>query len=338
MAEITTTQTSKSILVIGATGGIGSEVAKAFGKAGWQVRALVRKPKSAQRGFAHLGTIDWVKGDAMKEKDVVRAANGVDVIFHGANPPDYVKWRERAIPMLASAIAAAKSNGVRLLFPGNVYNFGADAWPLLSETSPQNPHTEKGAIRVEMEQMLSDAGIKYLIVRAGDFFGGHAPGSWLQNAMVKPGKPVRRVTYPGSPDEGHAWGYLPDLAETFRQLMERDADLADQEIFHFRGHYFEHGIEMAHTISQAAGNKDAKIKKLPWWAIRLVSPFVGTFRALLEMRYLWQETVELDNQKLVAFLGAEPHTPIETAVRDSLAGLGCMANEEISPELQLTQA
>ena len=316
--------TQKTILVVGATGGVGSEVAKAFCQAGWQVRALARKPKIAMQTFVHLGPVEWVKGDAMKQKDVVRAATGVDAIFHGANPPGYVKWRERAIPMLANAIRAAKVSDARLLFPGNVYNFGPDAWPLLSETSPQNPKTEKGSIRVEMEQMIAQAKIKSLTVRAGDFFGAHAPGSWLQNAMVKPGKAVSAVTYPGVHDKGHAWAYLPDLAETFRQLMDNEARLQDQETFHFHGHYFQRGVEMATAIARAAGDENFKIRKLPWALIRLGALFMGTLRSLLEMRYLWQETVELDNRKLTAFLGAEPHTPLNAALQNTLVGMGCL--------------
>jgi hypothetical protein len=34
--------------------------------------------------------------------------------------------------------------------------------------------------------------------------------------------------------------------------------------------------------------------------------------------------VRLDNAKLVAFLGSEPHTPIDEAVRSTLEGLGCL--------------
>ena len=41
-----------------------------------------------------------------------------------------------------------------------------------------------------------------------------------------------------------------------------------------------------------------------------------------EMRYLWTTAVRLDNRKLVAFLGEEPHTPIDTALRATLRGLG----------------
>eukprot|EP00439_Symbiodinium_sp_Y106_P088940 s1_g1476.t1 len=320
----TAQSSQKTLLIIGATGGIGGEVAKSFARGGWNVRALARKPKQAAKKFDDLGVTDWRKGDALKEKDVLKAAQGVDAIFHGANPPGYQKWRERAVPMLANAIAAAKAENVRLLFPGNVYNFGPDAWPLLKEGSPQNPLTNKGAIRVEMEQMLVDAGIRSLTVRAGDFFGAHAPGSWLPNALVKPGKEIRSVVYPGIHEKGHAWAFLPDLAETFRRLMEHEDRLEHNDTFHFRGHFFERGVEMARAIARVAGDESMKIKKMPWGTIRLISPFVTMLRELLEMRYLWQETVELDNEKLVAFLGEEPHTPLEVALHQALGGLGCL--------------
>ncbi|MCZ6616479.1 MAG: SDR family NAD(P)-dependent oxidoreductase [Thaumarchaeota archaeon] len=314
---------AKTILVIGATGGIGRETARAFLQAGWTVRALARKPEAAAKTFGNLVGVKWLKGDAMQMNDVIRAAEGAAVIFHGANPPDYVKWRELAIPMLANTIEVARKSGARLLFPANIYLFGPDSWPLISETSPQHPLTEKGAIRLEMENMIVVSGLKSLVVRGGDFFGGHAPGSWLQNAMVKPGKAVRSVTYPGRHDAGHSWAYLPDLAQTFLKLTEREG-LGAQENFHFRGHYFENGVEMARAIARAAGNENMKVTKFPWALIRLLSPFKKSYREIMKMRYLWQETIELDNTKLVAFLGEEPHTPLDAALTHTLRELGCL--------------
>ncbi|MGB8899268.1 MAG: SDR family NAD(P)-dependent oxidoreductase [Methylocella sp.] len=41
-------------LVIGATGGIGSETALAFARRGWRIRALHRRPEKAARRLAYL--------------------------------------------------------------------------------------------------------------------------------------------------------------------------------------------------------------------------------------------------------------------------------------------
>ncbi len=61
------------LLVIGATGGIGSEVAKAARAAGWSVRAMHRHPRKAARSMAEPD-VDWVRGDAMRAKDVAKAS------------------------------------------------------------------------------------------------------------------------------------------------------------------------------------------------------------------------------------------------------------------------
>ncbi len=322
---------TRTVLIIGATGGIGSATSAALLARGWDVRALSRDPVKAAHSFPNHQNIEWIAGDALNPDDVTGAAAGSSVIVHAANPPKYKNWRGLALPMLANAIEAAKNVKARLVFPGNIYNFGPDAGPIISETSPQVPQSRKGAIRVEMETMLRDAvpnGISVLIVRAGDFFGPNAPGSWFSSAMLKPGKEVRSVIYPGAKDVGHAWAYLPDLAEAIARLIERESELTAFEVFNFGGHFFENGIEMAEAILLAAGVPKAPIKKLPWFVLYAASPFVPLFREIIEMRYLWQVTLKLDNRKLAVFLGEEPHTPLNEALRTTLLALGCLTSTE----------
>lgn len=318
---------ARSALVIGATGGAGHEVVLALLRHGWSVSALHRDPGRASGSFPSECPIRWIRGDAMRAADVASAADGASLIFHGVNPPGYRRWRELAIPMLEHSIAAARRADARLVFPGNVYNFGPDAWPLLSEDSPQHPITTKGAVRVEMEQMLADAagaGTRSLVVRAGDFFGPHAPGSWLGAVMVKPDKPVRSLTYPGRRTVGHAWAFLPDLAETVARLAELEHDLAPFEVMHLGGHWLEPGIEIAEAVRRVVGKPDLPVRSFPWLLVYLGMPFSPLMRELPEMRYLWNEPIRLNNAKLVSRLGAEPHTPLDEAVRRTLAGLGCL--------------
>jgi nucleoside-diphosphate-sugar epimerase len=312
---------NKTALVLGATGGIGGEVARALLRRGWRVRALTRDPSRAIG--ADLRGITWITGDAMRAADVMAAAKGADILFHGVNPPGYRNWRGLAIPMLRHAIAAATKSGARLIYPGNVYNFGPDAWPLCTETSPQNPHTRKGAIRVEMEAMLRAAvpqGLRFLTLRAGDFFGPKAPSSWVTAVLMAKGKPLRAVTTPEVPGVVHSWAYLPDMAEAIARLAEREAELPPAETFHFRGHALR-DRQMAEAVRRANGDDRLPIRGFNWLPVYLGAPFLTFLREVIEMRYLWREDIRLDNRRLVAFLGQEPHTPLDVAVSVSLRGV-----------------
>lgn len=326
MAEIPVSRPGLA-LVLGVTGSLGSAVARALRAHGWRVRALHRSPQRARAHPALADGIEWRVGDAMDSKAVFAAAEGVDLIFHGVNPPRYRRWRELAVPMLANTIRAAAGGGARIVFPGNVYNFGPDALPRVDEQAPQNPISRKGAVRVEMEGMLAHAvgqGVRTVVVRAGDFFGPYSTSSWFGAAMVKAGRPIRAVTYPGPHEVGHAWAYLPDLAETIARLADIEAKLAAFDVFHFGGHWLEPGVEMAAAIRRAVGDEHLPIRALPWTLLNMAAPFSAFLRELSEMRYLWQVPLRLDNRKLLATLGHEPHTPLDGAVTATLVTLGCL--------------
>jgi nucleoside-diphosphate-sugar epimerase len=317
----------KTALVLGATGGVGGEMARALMRRGWRVCALHRDPTKVASA---IPGVDWRQGDAMNRDDVVSAAAGATLIVHAVNPPGYRNWRGLALPMLDNTIAAAWAAGARIFFPGTIYNFGPEVFPLVAEDAPQRPHTRKGAIRVEMEARLrqaADQGTCVLILRAGDFFGPttSSGNSWFSGALVKPDRRVRSVMYPGRRDVGHAWAYLPDFAETAMRLIERDALLPAYAVFHLDGHWFERGVDIAEAVRVAAGERKLALRRFPWWLVTIASPFVETFGEMLEMTYLWRMPVRLDNRRLLAFLGEEPHTPTIDAVRATLQGLGCLA-------------
>lgn len=316
-----------SALVLGATGGIGGETAVQLQKAGWHVRILTR---SKSRNRIPAQGYDCLFGDAMKQEDVVNAAKGCSVIIHAVNPPGYQNWDTQVIPMLQNTIAAARSSQATIVLPGTIYNYGPDSFPLLDENSQQKPISRKGAIRVQMEQLLkeyAEQGGSVLIVRAGDFFGANAKNNWFSQGFVKPGHPVKSIANPSTPGIGHQWAYLPDAARTIVQLLEYRADLSPFETFHMAGHWDSNGHKMAQTIQdviQVKTNRTPKIKSFPWWALSLISPFHKTSKEIMEVRYLWKTPIQMNNQKLVSFLGKEPNTPLTLAVEETLQGLGCL--------------
>lgn len=308
-------QEERTALVLGATGGIGGAVLDALLREGWQVRALTRRDATPRAG------VTWIRGDAMNRDDVVHAAAGIQVIVHAVNPPGYRNWKGLALPMLDNAIAAARVANARIVLPGTIYNYGPDAFPVLDETAPQRPRTRKGAIRVEMERRLRDSSLPVLIVRFGDFFGPKPGQSWFSGGMVKPGKPVHRIVDPNRRGVGHSWAYLPDAADAIVQLLAKPLDRF--ATFHFAGHVDRDGTEMVAAIERAVGG--ARVRRFPWFVLPLLAPFVTLMHEMKEMRYLWRTDIRMNNRKLVAALGAEPHTPLDEAVRTSLRGLGCLA-------------
>ena len=309
---------SKTALVLGATGGIGRPVARLLAARGWTVRALNRNP----RNVAGSEPLEWIGGDALVPGDVAKSARGVDVIVHAVKPRDYRDWHTLVLPMIDNSIAAA--HGARIVMPGNVYNYGSDVGPLIAEEAPQHPTTMKGRLRTEMERRLTAAveggRARGLILRAGDFFGPGAGSSWFSEAMVKPGKRPRVVRNPSRRGVGHQWVYLPDLAETMVQLIERE-QLPPMARFHMDGHWDPDGSAMAAAIVQALGEPRVPVRELPWWLIAIASPFSRDMRELAELKYLWERPVRLDNARLVATLGREHRTPLVDAVRETLSFL-----------------
>ena len=325
-----------NVLVLGATGGIGGELARQLRDTGWEVRALKR---AAAKPKEHKDGITWLRGDALGREDVAAAAHGCSVIVHAVNPPGYRRWSELVLPMLDNTIAAAGAERATVVLPGTVYNYGPDAFPVLTERSSQNPISRKGRIRVEMERRLeafSARGGRVLIVRAGDFFGPNAANNWFSQGLVKPGVAVTKISYPGARGVGHQWSYLPDVARTMVELLARRDSLEPFATFHMKGHLDADGTQMVGAIRRVVARRtgaEPAVSQFPWWFMVLAAPFVTTFRELLEMRYLWRVPLRMDNARLESVLGAEPHTPLDQAVETTLVGQGCLdASESQMPE------
>lgn len=310
-------------LILGATGGIGGAVADRLLREGYRVRALHRRPDAlSTRNPAY----EWVQGDAMRPEDLRQAADGACLIVHAVNPPGYRDWDTLVLPMIDNTIAAARATGARILLPGTIYNFGPDSFPDLHEESPQQAHTPKGRIRVEMERRLEQAaasGVPVLIVRAGDFIGPGAGNSWFSQGVIRKGRPVTAMSLPGAPGVGHSWAYLPDVAETMVRLLALGPALPVFARYHMRGIWDEDGTALVDSVRRVTGRAIAT-SRLPWWALRLAAPFHRLSRELAGMRYVWQEPLRLDNSRLVATLGEEPHTPLDEAMRRTLAAFGAL--------------
>ena len=288
----------KTVLILGANGRFGRAAYAAFSWCGWDVRTFDRKT------------------DTLED-----AAWGADIIVNAWNP-QYTDWA-RVVPKLtAQVIEVAKNTGATVIIPGNVYSYGADMPAYLQETTRHAPTGPLGDIRKGLEQAYKDAGVRTIILRAGDFIDTEASGNWFDK-IITAGIAKGKVTYPGPLNVPHAWAYLPDMAECAVALANMADTLPRFTEVNFEG-YTLTGAEMHAALEQTLGQR-LKLSEMSWLPIQIAKPFWAMAKSLLEMRYLWFTPHSLSGAKLKDLLPDFEPTPLLDALSDSLP-------EEIYPD------
>ena len=204
---------------------------------------------------------------------------------------------------------------------------------LLREDAAQAVSTVMGRTRIALEQQLGratqDGAMKAVVIRAGDFFGG-GTGSWFDQLMVKNLR-YGKFTYRGPLEVPTAWACLPDLASTFVEVAARRDQLPAFETLHFAGHSLtgQHWAEVLTAVAREQGwlprSAPLRTASLPLPLLRLGGLVMPTWAALSDTLYLWRTPHRLANDRLIALIGQEPHTPLPQAVRHALADLGMMS-------------
>lgn len=284
----------RTALILGSSGRFGRNMAQALARHGWTIRTFDR------------------------DKDMLPdAAMGADLIVNAWNP-SYPNWAAQVPGLTQQAIAAAKASGAAVLIPGNIYVYGKDLPPVLSPDTPHRAAHPMGQIRRTMEAAYRDAGVKTVILRAGDYLDTQASGNWFDKTIalnIASGK----FSYPGPLDKVHAWAFLPDLVEAGAQLLQGLDDLPAFSEFTFEGFSLT-GAELAHAITRATG-KPVRAKTMSWLPLHVAKPFWKPAKYLLEMRYLWQNPHRIDGSALAARVPGFTPTPLDDALRQATKAL-----------------
>ncbi len=288
----------QTVLILGANGRFGRNAKTSFSWAGWQVREFNRRT------------------DTLPD-----AAWGADLIVNAWNPA-YPAWAREVPKLTRTVIETAQATGATVMIPGNVYNYGNEMPAILSEQTPHRATNPLGRIRIEMEQAYKDAGVKTVILRAGDFIDTQASGNWFDAVMTKASR-KGVFTYPGNPDVPHAWGYLPDLTDMAAALAA-DLDALDTFTEVCAPGFTLTGRQLAQAISDVSG-RPQRVKQMSWLPIHALRPLWPMAKHLLEMRYLWNTPHQITSHRMTALLPAFEATPLNEALAASLP-------EDINPD------
>jgi len=311
---------SVSTLILGATGGLGRALAEELLRRGQPARCLVRSLAKATALLGEDPRLELIQGDVQDLNTVVRAAEGCRSIIHAINYP-YPKWVPNMARATANVIAAARASNATILFPGNVYGLGKQCSAPLDEGAPNQPVGHKGELRVTLEDSLlhatDEGSVRVIVLRAGDYFG-----PTVRNGLVDPifgnaaeGKPLRAL---GDLDAAHQWAYAPDLARAALDLLALQEGLEAYEVFNFSGYVAAPERDFLEQIAGQSGHAGLAIRVLPWSALKLAAMFDATVRELMELRYLFDQSVILEGSKLRKTLPDFKETSIAEAVRATL--------------------
>ena len=253
------------------------------------------------------------------DPDSVRAAaQDIETIVYTLGVP-YMDFQLHPILMrktLAGAIAA----GVKqLLLIGTIYPCGRPQTDLMREDHPREPHTVKGQMRKEQEDVLLEAdaagSIRGAILRLPDFYGPNVERSLLHSAFQAAvnGKQAQLI---GPIDTNHEFMFVLDVGAVVLAMVNEPRPFG--RIWHFGGAGTITQREFVGRIFAAVNQKPRFIvaNKLMLQALGLFDPFM---RELVKMHYLWTTPTFLDDTALHQLLGTIHKTSYDRGIELTLA-------------------
>lgn len=218
-------------MILSLTGGTGfvgrATIARALG-AGHQVRALTRRPQTAQAG------VTWITGSLNDTASLATLVDGADAVIHIAgvvNAPD------------RAGFVAGNIDGTRAIVAAS----GARRFVHVSSLSAREPQLSMyGWSKREAETVVADSAADWTIVRPTGVYG---PGDTELRDMFR----MARLGLAFLPPPGRvSLVHVDDLARLLVALAERPGERAIYEVDD--GHALTHA-ELATAIGHAVGRR-----------------------------------------------------------------------------------
>jgi nucleoside-diphosphate-sugar epimerase len=312
--------------IFGATGSVGKALAEEFAGRNTPFRVVARSSERLRREFQRYEPlVEYTAADLADPQSARQAANGVETIFYTVGVP-YTQF-ELHPNLTRIALDAAASAGVRrFIHVSTVYPYGRPEKEQVDETHPRNPHTFKGRMRKEQEDLAFAAdrrnGMRTAIVRPPDFYGPHSDLSYVASifqAAVK-GGPANVI---GPIDTPHQFIFVPDLARVLTALAEREE--AYGQAWNVAGPGALTTRRFAELVF-AESHQKPRLRVANGFMLRALGLFNPMLREIAEMHYLWTTPVILDDSRLRRLLPDMRKTPYEQGIHATLTMMRSQAS------------
>ena len=190
------------ILLLGATGFIGQELARQLLAAGHRIRLLVRNPGRLPDELRDPG-VEVIAGDLTRTADLERAIDGSRFVYHlaRANVKTWEEYVQQDIEVTRQVAETCLSRGIkRLIYTGTIDSYYAgNKAGTITEATPLDPHHRLANLyaraKAASEEILltlhRERGLPVVIFRPGIVIGrGGSPfhwgvGMWSWNAVCQ---------------------------------------------------------------------------------------------------------------------------------------------------------
>jgi nucleoside-diphosphate-sugar epimerase len=305
------------LVLLGATGAIGESIAAELRKRGESYRAVGRDRASLDRAFGSDPLAEIAVWNPDEPASARAALHGVEAAVYLIGVP--YNHFELHPKLMRQTLDAAIAEGVQqLLLVGTVYPYGrAQATPA-REDHPREPHTFKGKMRKEQEDLLLEADaagkIRGTVLRLPDFYGPRVKNSFLDSIFTAAatGGTANLIA---PLDRPHQFVYVPDVGATVLDLLRQAG--AHGRWWHLAGDGIASIQQIIAMVGELAG-KPVKKRVFGITMLRLIGLFQPVMREMVEMNYLLTEPFIMDDSALQRLLGSLKKTPLREGLRQSL--------------------
>jgi nucleoside-diphosphate-sugar epimerase len=310
----------ESIALIGASGSLGKSIAAALKARGLFYRVIGRSESSLRATFGSDSFATITTWNPDSPESIRQSLAGIDTAIYmvGVN-----YWQFELHPQLMKkTLDGAIAVGVKkMLLIATVYPFGKPQTERVNEDHPRQPHTFKGRMRKEQEDLALAAHntgkIQTAILRLPDFYGPGVDRSFLWSAF-QAAKTGKRAQLIGPIDTPHEFVYIPDAGVTVARLIAEPK--AWGHAWNLGGAGVTSTRAMADEIFAEAGRKP-KYMVAGKTMLRIFGLFNPLVREMVEMHYLLTSPVILDDTRLKDLLGELPKTPYKQGILQTLASI-----------------
>src|SRR5438552_2380973 len=277
------------VFVTGATGFIGFAVAAALRRAGYRVWGLARSETKARRLLQH--EIEPVIGDLADPKTYLDVASECALLVHTGfdySANGVAKDRTAIDTLLEAGRRGAKPK--TFIFTSGVWVYGDTGDRMVDETTPPNP-PKLVAWRPAHEQIVLQAGgVRGLVIRPGDVYGGPGglTGQWFAGPST--GSPPLVV---GDGRNRVPMVHVDDLSDAYVRVAARGLAA---EIFNVNDQSRFTVLEMATAAARAAGYQ-GEVRP---------TPLVESRKPLGDLADALALSQHIDARKVVRLLGWHP--------------------------------